>query len=52
MSQEIDSEKLSMRKFKSIGQAQRFLNAHAAGFNLFNLVRHWCQLRTIDIPGR
>jgi putative transposase len=29
-----------MRKFKSIHQAQRFLNAHAAVHNLFNLGRH------------
>ena len=28
------------RKFKSVGQAQRFLNAHAAVYNLFNLGRH------------
>ena len=29
-----------MRRFKSVGQAQRFLGAHAAVFNLFNLGRH------------
>jgi putative transposase len=29
-----------MRKFKSIGQAQRFLNTHAAVYNLFNLGQH------------
>jgi putative transposase len=29
-----------MRKFKSIGQAQRFLGAHAAVSSLFNLGRH------------
>ena len=29
-----------MRKFKSVGQAQRFLVAHAAAHNLFNLGRH------------
>jgi putative transposase len=29
-----------MRKFKSVGQAQRFLAAHAAVSNLFNLARH------------
>ena len=29
-----------MRKFKSIRQAQRFLDAHAAVHNLFNLGRH------------
>ncbi len=29
-----------MRRFKSVGQAQRFLAAHAAVHNLFNLGRH------------
>ena len=29
-----------MRKFESVGQAQRFLNTHAAVYNLFNLGRH------------
>ena len=29
-----------MRRFKSVGQAQRFLNTHAAVYNLFNLGRH------------
>jgi putative transposase len=29
-----------MRKFKSVGQAQRFVSAHAAVSNLFNLSRH------------
>ena len=29
-----------MRKFKSVGQAQRFLGTHAAVSNLFNLGRH------------
>jgi transposase-like protein len=29
-----------MGKFKSMEQAQRFLNAHAAVYNLFNLGRH------------
>ena len=29
-----------MRKFKSTGQAQRFLGTHAAVSNLFNLSRH------------
>ena len=29
-----------MRKFKSMEQAQRFLNVHAAVYNLFNLGRH------------
>jgi len=29
-----------MRKFKSVEQGQRFLSAHAAVYNLFNLGRH------------
>ena len=29
-----------MQKFKSTGQAQRFLGAHAAVSNLFNVCRH------------
>ena len=29
-----------MRKFKSVGQAQRFLGVHAAVQNLFNFGRH------------
>ena len=29
-----------MRRFKSTQQAQRFLSAHAAVYNLFNLGRH------------
>lgn len=29
-----------MRKFKSIGQAQRFLDVHSSVYNLFNLGRH------------
>jgi putative transposase len=29
-----------MRKFKSVGQAQTFLSAHAAVYNLFNMGRH------------
>jgi putative transposase len=32
--------KRGMRKFKSVGQAKRFLNNHAAVSNLFNLGRH------------
>jgi len=28
------------RRFKSMGQAQRFLSVHAAVYNLFNLGRH------------
>ncbi len=30
----------AFRRFKSVGQAQRFLGAHAAVHNLFNLGRH------------
>jgi putative transposase len=29
-----------MRRFKSVKQAQQFLNIHAAVYNLFNLGRH------------
>jgi putative transposase len=29
-----------MRKFKSVRQARRFLDAHAAVSNLFNIGRH------------
>jgi putative transposase len=29
-----------MRKFKSVGQAQSFVNAHTAVSNLFNIGRH------------
>jgi hypothetical protein len=29
-----------MRKFKSMAQAQRFSNTHAAVYNLFNLGGH------------
>ena len=35
-----------MRKFKSIRQAQRFLNVHAAVYNLFNLGRHLVSAKT------
>ena len=34
-----------MRRFKSVGQAQRFLGAHAAVSNLFNLGRHLVRAR-------
>ncbi len=34
------AQERGMRKFKSIRQAQRFLDAHAAVHNLFNLGRH------------
>ncbi|MFQ3246321.1 MAG: putative transposase [Arenicella sp.] len=47
-----------MRRFKSITQAQRFLDTHASVYNLFNLGRHlitashYRSLRTrrLDIP--
>ena len=35
-----------MRRFKSMKQAQRFLNAHAAAYNLFNLGRHLVSAET------
>jgi putative transposase len=35
-----------MRKFKSMRQAQRFLNVHAAVYNLFNLGRHLVSAET------
>ncbi len=34
-----------MRRFKSVQQAQRFLNVHAAVYNLFNLGRHLTSAR-------
>jgi putative transposase len=34
-----------MRRFKSAHQAQRFLSAHAAVYNLFNLGRHLTSAR-------
>ena len=35
-----------MRKFKSMKQTQRFLNTHAAVYNLFNLGRHLVSAET------
>lgn len=35
-----------MRKFKSVTQAQRFLDVHAAVYNLFNLGRHLVSAET------
>ena len=35
-----------IRKFKSVKQAQRFLNVHAAVYNLFNLGRHLVSAET------
>jgi putative transposase len=34
-----------MRRFKSVQQAQRFLNVHSAVYNLFNLGRHLISAR-------
>jgi putative transposase len=34
-----------MRRFKSVGQAQRFLGVHSAVYNLFNLGRHQISAR-------
>ena len=34
------ARKRGMKKFKSVSQAQRFVSAHAAVHNLFNLGRH------------
>ncbi len=36
----ISARERGMRKFKSVRQAQRFLGAHAAVSNLFNLGTH------------
>jgi len=41
-----------MRKFKSMKQAQRFLNVHAAVYNLFNLGRHLVSAETYRIFRR
>jgi putative transposase len=35
-----------VRKFKSVKQAQRFLDVHAAVYNLFNLGRHLVSAET------
>ena len=35
-----------MRKFKSVKHAQRFLDVHAAVYNLFNLGRHLVSAET------
>jgi putative transposase len=40
-----------MRKLKSMEQAQRFLGAHAAVYNLFNLGRHLVSAKNCDIFG-
>ncbi|MDA1373056.1 MAG: IS6 family transposase [Proteobacteria bacterium] len=38
-----------MRKFKSMDQAQRFLDVHAAVYNLFNLCRHLVSAKTYKL---
>jgi len=38
-----------MRKFKSMEQAQRFLDVHAAAYNLFNLGRHLVSANTYKL---
>jgi len=38
-----------MRKFKSIEQAQRFLDVHATVYNLFNLGRHLVSAKTFKL---
>ena len=40
-----------MRRFKSTRQEQRFVTAHAAVYNLFNLGGIWYVLSTIAISG-
>ena len=38
-----------MCKFKSVMQAQRFLDVHVAGYNLFNLGRHLVSAGTYQL---
>jgi putative transposase len=40
-----------MRRFKSVGQAQRFLGVHATVSNLFNLGRHLVRAEHYRNPG-
>ena len=40
-----------MRRFKSVKQAQKFVTAHSAVSNLFNLGRHRCALSITEILG-
>jgi putative transposase len=40
-----------MRKFKSVEQAQRFLSAHPAVYNLFNLGSHLVSAETYRYFG-
>ena len=38
-----------MQRFKSQGQAQRFVSAHGAIYNLFNVQRHLISRTTLRI---
>ena len=41
-----------MQRFKSAGSAQKFLSAHAAGYNTFNVQRHLTSARSPRAPRR
>jgi putative transposase len=41
-----------MRKFKSMGLAQRFLNVHSAVYNLFNQGRHFASVKNYRFLGQ
>ena len=38
-----------MQRFKSPGSAQRFLSAHSAVYNTFNVQRHLISRRTLRV---